>query len=183
MGFFERRKARKEQEESERLEWIRSTLDEIEEKLNPENKSGIRYSISVGGGGSSIKKEKTLFDHWSSSVEEPAFQEMLMTCLRMGHYASENTDFYKRAHIDRKLFSYIAKNRDYHPSKETAVACCIGLRLPLDDAEKLLACAGYKLSMSIKWDRIVYYLLKQGYSDMNVFNDFLYEAGEKLIRV
>ncbi len=104
-----------------------------------------------------------------------------MSCIE--HKGLSNQDFYKAALIDRKLFSAIKNNRDYQPKKETAVACCIGLELNLSDSEKLLELAGYKLSLAIAWDRVIYYCLKNGVTDIDAVNELLYEAGEKCIRV
>jgi len=160
-------------------EWIQRALAEID-KLNPniqpqtivEPSSDVRYSIKV---------EWTDFDEWQTQLLAPTFQEMLFTCIQ--RKGLSNTDFYKAATLDRKLFSAMKNNRNYQPKKETAVACCFGLGLNLSDAEKLLELAGYKLSLSITWDRVIYYCLKNGIFDIDSANELLYEAGEKCIRV
>ena len=125
--------------------------------------------------------KRTEFEVWKDELKTPTFQEMLFTCIdRKG---LSNQEFYQAALIDRKLFSAIKNNPDYQPKKETAVACCFGLKLCLADAEKLLELAGYILSTSIGWDRVIYYCLKMGITDIDVVNELLYEEGEKCIRV
>ena len=83
--------------------------------------------------------------------------------------------------MDRKLFSAINKDRDYHPSKKTAVACCLALRLCIGDALMLIARAGYNLSLSITWDKIIYYCIENEIYDIDAVNELLYDTGEDCI--
>ena len=159
-------------------EWIKQTLEEIND-LDPARKkaekvdeSKIRYSR---------KTEKSDFEKWKDELKAPTFQEMLLTCIK--NKGMKNVDFYKAAYMDRKLFSAIKNNKDYRPSKETAAACCFGLKLNLPDAQDLLRMAGYFLSLGIPWDRVVYYCLKKGIYDLDVVNELLYEEGLKCIGV
>ena len=94
-----------------------------------------------------------------------------------------NPEFYNAAMIDRKLFSSIKNNKDYKPKKETAVACCFGLQLGLTEAEKLLEAAGYKLSLAILWDKIVYFCLDHNITDLDIVNELLYQENQKCIGV
>lgn len=87
----------------------------------------------------------------------------------------------ERVLMDRRLFSKLNTDLSYRPSKETAVAFCIGLRLSLSEAESLLQSAGYSLSNSIKYDVIVRYLLDQQIYDIDDVNAVLYKFGEKCI--
>ena len=76
------------------------------------------------------------------------------------------------------------KNNEYYqPSKETAVACCFGLKLSLRASEELLRTAGYSLSLSIPWDRVIYYCLGHNIKNLNDVNELLYYMGEKCIGV
>jgi hypothetical protein len=87
------------------------------------------------------------------------------------------TDCYKNANIDRRLFSKIRSNDDYQPRKNTVFALCIGLKLNLDEAEELLDKAGYSISHSIKFDTIMEYLIKQKIYDILVVNEILDSFG------
>ena len=91
------------------------------------------------------------------------------------------TDVYKKANIDRRLFSKMICNRDYQPSKDTVVALIFSLKLNLDEAKDLLERAGYTLSHSIRRDIIIEYFIKEGVYNLNNINAFLYNMDEKVI--
>ena len=66
-----------------------------------------------------------------------------------------DVECYKKANIDKKTFSKIKCNPDtYRPSKQTAVAFAIALKLNLDETQDLLASAGLTLSRSFTFDKI-----------------------------
>lgn len=67
----------------------------------------------------------------------------------------DNKDVWKRANMDRKLFSKIQCNADYHPKKKTVLALCIALELDLEQSRDLLARAEWAFSPSSKVDLIV----------------------------
>lgn len=75
-------------------------------------------------------------------------------------------DVYKRAIIDKKVFSKIKNNHDAHPKKITAMCLCVGAMLSLDETIDLLARAGYALSPCDKTDIIFRYFIENGIYDM-----------------
>lgn len=95
----------------------------------------------------------------------------------------DDVEVYTRAHIDRRLFSKIRSNKDFKPSKKTAICLCFGLELELDDALDLLNKAGYTLSHSSKTDLIVEYFLKTGEYDLCLLNEILYGYGLDIMYV
>ena len=78
----------------------------------------------------------------------------------------ENAEVYKRALVDKKTFSKIKNNVDYHPQKLTALCLCVGAHLNLDETKDLLARAGYALSPSDKTDIIFSYFIENEIYDM-----------------
>lgn len=89
----------------------------------------------------------------------------------------DNAEVYKRAIVDKKVFSKIKNNPDYHPQKLTALCLCVGARLNLDETRDLLARAGYALSPSDKTDIIFAYFIENGIYDMIELDIQLEEHG------
>ena len=102
---------------------------------------------------------------------EPTFSQTLFKIIK--EKGISETDCYKNANLDRRLFSKIRSNDDYQPRKNTVFALCIGLKLNLEEAEELLDKAGYSISHSIKLDTIMEYLIKQKVYDIMTVNEIL----------
>ncbi len=92
-----------------------------------------------------------------------------------------DTEVYKRAKIDRKLFSKIRSNPDYQPKKNTAVAFALALKLSLDEVKDFLARAGYALSPSSRFDLIIQYFVEQEVYDLYTINLALFEHDQPLL--
>ena len=88
---------------------------------------------------------------------------------------------YKRARIDRKLFSKIRSNPRYQPSKATAVALALALELSLDETLDLIGRAGYTLTHASKGDIVVEYFIGQRCWDIQLINEALYAFGQPLV--
>ncbi len=89
----------------------------------------------------------------------------------------ENAEVYKRAIVDKKIFSKIKNNAFYHPQKITALCLCVGARLNLDETTDLLARAGYALSPCDKTDIIFSYFIENQIYDMIELDIQLEEYG------
>lgn len=92
-----------------------------------------------------------------------------------------NPEVYKKANMDRKLFSKILNNRDYKPSKINAIALAIALELNLDETKDFIGRAGYALTHSSKFDIIVEWFILHGNYDIFEINMTLFEFGQPSI--
>lgn len=103
------------------------------------------------------------------------FSEYLMYLIQ--DRKMENAEVWKRAIVDKKIFSKIKTNPNYHPQKITALCLCVGAKLNLDETKDLLARAGYALSPCDKTDIIFSYFIENEIYDMIELDIQLEEHG------
>ena len=107
------------------------------------------------------------------------FSQMVLNIIR--EQEKSEIAIYKRAHLDRKLFSKLRNNTYYQPSRNTALALVFALELDLQTAQDLLRRAGYALSHATISDLIIEYFLSKKIYNLPLLNETLYSFGQPII--
>lgn len=135
-------------------------------------KENVQYAPSM-----EMKVADSLAD-LVEQLDEP-FSDTLLKLIDLK--GKSDVEVYKRANIDRKLFSKIRSLKGYTPKKRTILALAIALELSLDETQDLLERAGYALSHASKFDVIVeYFIISRNY---NIFaiNEVLFQYDQPLL--
>jgi len=123
--------------------------------------------------------QEDIYSYIDENKKEGTFQTLLFK-----HIDSKNlkdSDVYNKVNIDRRLFSKIRSNKNYHPSKETIILLGIALELNEKEIEELLDIASYSLPYNNEYDLIIRFCFKEKIYDINQINEFLYDHNCKLL--
>lgn len=124
-----------------------------------------------------LQSNRTLEDLVAQTTE--TFQQALFRMI--DERGLKDSEVYKRANMDKKLFSKIRSNADYQPKKITAISLALALRLNLDETRDFIGRAGFALTHTSKFDIIIEYFIENKNYDLFEINQVLFAFGEPLI--
>ena len=127
----------------------------------------------------SMEASSNINNYINDNKEEDTFQTKLFNYIDSKNL--KDSDVYNKVNIDRRLFSKIRSNKDYHPSKETIILLGIALELTEEEIEDLLTSASYSLPMNTTYDLIIRFCFKEKIYNLNQINEFLYDHNCKLL--
>ena len=166
------------------LNELKTYIKENYIEIRQEKYSNALYSAKEFSGSAqecvSYADESCVSDDINEKLKEidESFSDSVLRIIRENNY--DDIDVYRRANLDRRLFSKV-RNSDYQPSKETAIALCIGLKLNLEESNILLNKAGYSLSKSNKFDVIIEYFLSKQIYDISLIDEALLTHDQKTL--
>ena len=150
----------------------------LDNYLKPVRRSLFREAL-VGKNVESNYECASIDNYINNNIDKDTFQTKLFKYIDDKNL--KDSDVYNKVNIDRRLFSKIRSNKDYHPSKETIILFGLALELNEDEIVDLLSSASYSLPMNTKFDLIIRFCFREHIYNIQTVNGFLYEYNCKLL--
>lgn len=106
----------------------------------------------------------------NKSIINTSFQELLFKYIDERNL--KDSDVYNKVHIDRRLFSKIRSNNQYHPSKDTIILLGLSLKLNEKEIKELLNSASYSLPKNNIYDLIIKFCFKEKYIILKILMNY-----------
>lgn len=119
----------------------------------------------------SLTKQSSINKYIEKELDKNNFQKTLFNLIDTSGESDSN--IYNKAYIDRRLFSKIRNDSNYHPSKNTVISLGLALNLDIDNFEKLLNSASYSLPKNNYFDLIIRFCINEKIYDIIDVNNFL----------
>ncbi len=128
-----------------------------------------------------LGKKKSALPNWKELLKrtDEGFSPALLRMI--DERGMTDAQCYKRANVDRKLFSKIRSNPDYKPGKTTVFAFAVALELTLAETKDLLRRAGFAISRSSKLDIVMEYCIQHGVYNVYEINEVLFSLDLPLL--
>jgi len=126
-----------------------------------------------------LQSKKDINNYLEKEIDDNNFQTLLFKYIDESNL--KDSDIYNKVNIDRRLFSKIRNNKNYHPKKNTIILFAIALKLDINGLEKLLESASYSLPKNNKFDLIIRFCFLKKIYDINIINELLYDYNYKTL--
>ena len=174
-AYIDERYVQEQSEKEYRVAFSISQRSEVPKDRRITSETSRAYSVSDMS--ERISYQESLSDRIKHLGE--TFQERLFRMIEERKLT--DAQVYKKANIDRKLFSKIRCSTEYTPKKKTVLALALALELCMDDTKDLLASAGYAFSPSSRFDLIIQYFIENQVYDIYAINIALFEHDEPIL--
>jgi hypothetical protein len=170
-----------------------NTLDKFREYLNEHygafkfGENFMKLKVLLDENAMTIKDKNMEFQELTKSINEYIKKRRSFTIFSylLNEFKTKkgvsHIDIYKKAYIDRRVYSRLIKDRTYHPGKRTVISLGLALELTRDDMDEFLASAGFCFNSCSVFDLVIMFCIDCRIYDINTVNALLVEVGEKVL--